>query len=163
MSDAAIFAIGSFGILFDADGRVLLCHRRDADLWNLPGGGVRPGEPPWDGVVREVMEETGLEVAVERLAGVYVKPEAGEIVFAFVCRAVGGALSPTNEADQLEYFPTEHLPPNTSRKQVERIADAIRGYSDVVLKEQRGPSSREPAGQLAGPGRHRLVRQGPDT
>ncbi len=66
---AARFAIGAFGILLDADGRVLLCHRRDVDLWNLPGGGLVPGEAPWDGVVREVAEETGLEVIVERLAG----------------------------------------------------------------------------------------------
>jgi len=149
VSDAATFAIGAFGILFDGDGRVLLCHRRDLDLWNLPGGGVRPGEAPWEGVVREVAEETGLKVGVERLAGIYVKPQAGEIVFSFVCRAVGGALTPTDEADQLEYFPPERLPPNTSRKQAERIADAVVGDVRVVLKEQRGPSSRTRAGQLA--------------
>ena len=153
MSDAATFAMGTFGIILDSDGRVLLCHRRDVDLWNLPGGGVRPGEAPWEGVVREVAEETGLEVAVERLAGVYVKPEAGEIVFSFLCRVVGGALTPTDEADRHEYYPPERLPANTSRKQAERIADAISGYADVVLKEQRGPSSREPAGQLGAEGR----------
>lgn len=145
---AATFAIGAFGILIDAEGRVLLCHRRDIDLWNLPGGGVRPGEAPWDGVVREVAEETGLEVAVERLAGVYVKPEAGEIVFSFVCRAVGGELAPTDEADRIEYFALDRLPPNMSRKQAQRIADALRDEGSVVLQEQRGPSSREPAGQL---------------
>jgi len=149
VSDAASFAIGTFGMLFDSDGRVLLCHRRDIDLWNLPGGGVRPGEAPWDGVVREVAEETGLEVAVEHLAGVYVKPEAGEIVFSFVCRVVGGALTPTGEADRIEYFPPHHLPPNMSRKQAERIADAVGDEDRVVLREQRGPSSRQPAGQLA--------------
>lgn len=161
MSDAASFAIGTFGILLDADGRVLLCHRRDIDLWNLPGGGVRPGEAPWEGVVREVAEETGLEVAVERLAGIYVKAEAGEIVFAFVCRVVSGALTPTDEADRLEYFPPERLPPNMSRKQAERIADAVRDEGRVVLKEQRGPSSREPAGQLAGSHQDRSAKVGP--
>jgi 8-oxo-dGTP pyrophosphatase MutT (NUDIX family) len=50
MSDAATFAMGTFGIILDADGRVLLCHRRDIDLWNLPGGGVRPGEAPRGGI-----------------------------------------------------------------------------------------------------------------
>lgn len=150
MTDAAKFIIGAFGMLFDDDGRVLLCHRRDHDLWNLPGGGLRPGEAPWEGVVREVLEETGLEVAVGRLAGIYVKPEAGEIVFSFVCRPVRGALTPTDEADRLEYFPPDRLPPNTSRKQAERIADALDGdLGVVVLKEQRGPSSRTRAGQLA--------------
>jgi len=35
-----MFTIGAFAIIFDDAGRVLLCHRRDIDVWNLPGGGV---------------------------------------------------------------------------------------------------------------------------
>jgi 8-oxo-dGTP pyrophosphatase MutT (NUDIX family) len=38
-----MFSIGAFAIIFDEDGRVLLCHRRDMDLWNLPGGGMDAG------------------------------------------------------------------------------------------------------------------------
>jgi len=43
-----MFKIGVFAIITDNQGRVLLCHRRDHDLWNLPGGGVETGESPWD-------------------------------------------------------------------------------------------------------------------
>ncbi|MDP9364248.1 MAG: NUDIX domain-containing protein [Chloroflexota bacterium] len=127
--------------MFDEHGRVLLCHRRDVDLWNLPGGGLEPGETPWDGVVREVREETGLEVAVQRLAGVYSKPEVNEVVFSFVCDVVGGALALSDEADRIEYFVPEAIPSNTSRKQIERIRDVIDAKDLVPLKEQRGPSS----------------------
>ena len=148
MTESAKFTIGVFAILFDADGRVLLCHRRDLDLWNLPGGGLEPGETPWDGVAREVEEETGLQVAVDRLAGIYSKPEVDEIVFSFVCRVVGGALAPTDEADRLEYFALDGLPQNTSRKQVERIRDAADQGGSVLLKEQRGPSSLQPGGTV---------------
>lgn len=144
---AAGFAIGVFAIIFDEEGRVLLCHRRDVDLWNLPGGGLEPGEAPWAGVIREVREETGLTVAIERLAGVYVKPEADEIVFSFACTVTGGVPTPTNEADRVEYFPLDGIPPNTSRKQVERVQDAVATRS-VVMKEQRGPSSRLPDGRI---------------
>lgn len=144
---ASGFAIGVFAIIIDEEGRVLLCHRRDGDLWNLPGGGLEPREAPWDGVVREVEEETGLAVAVERLAGVYFKPDVGEIVFSFVCTVAGGAAKATDEADRIEYFPLDRIPPNTSRKQVERVRDAV-ATRDVVLKEQRGPSSRLPDGQV---------------
>jgi len=49
-----MFSIGVFGIIFDVEGRVLLCHRRDYDLWNLPGGGLETGEAPWEGLIREV-------------------------------------------------------------------------------------------------------------
>lgn len=149
MADRAAegFAIGVFAIMLDEEGSVLLCHRRDADLWNLPGGGLEPGEAPWAGVIREVREETGLTVAVERLAGVYHKPEFNEIVFSFVCTVAGGAVTPTDEADAIEYFPLDRIPPNTSRKQVERIRDAV-ATGGIVLKEQRGPSSRLPDGQV---------------
>jgi 8-oxo-dGTP pyrophosphatase MutT (NUDIX family) len=55
-----MFTIGAFAIIFDEGGRVLLCHRRDLDVWNLPGGGVESREMPDEAVVREVKEETGL-------------------------------------------------------------------------------------------------------
>ncbi|MDP8899773.1 MAG: NUDIX domain-containing protein [Actinomycetota bacterium] len=142
------FRIGVFAILFDPQGRVLLCHRRDHDLWNLPGGGLEHGEAPWDGAVREVKEETGLEVTVEWLAGVYSKPEVNEVVFSFVCKVTGGHLTLTDEADRIEYFALDGIPPNTSGKQVERIRDAIEAAGAVALKEQRGPSSRTWAGRI---------------
>jgi len=145
------FTIGVFGILLDEQRRVLLCHRRDFDLWNLPGGGLEANEAPWEGVTREVREETGLDVTVEYLAGVYSKPESDEVVFSFVCRVVGGALRLTDEADQVAYFVIEDIPANTSRKQVERIKDvldALRAGPQIpTLKVQRGPSSRTLAGQ----------------
>lgn len=53
-------------------GKILLTHWRRGHLhgWTLPGGGLDPGEDPRDAVVREVMEETGLEAKVGRLLGV---------------------------------------------------------------------------------------------
>ncbi|MGC9333521.1 MAG: NUDIX hydrolase [Anaerolineae bacterium] len=78
-------------------GRVLLCHRRDIDAWNLPGGGVESGELPTEAVIREVREETGLEAAIERLAGVYGKTDRDELVFSFICRITGERLTVTDE------------------------------------------------------------------
>ena len=78
------FTIGIFGIIFDERKRVLLCHRRNYDLWNLTGGTMKNGESPWDGLKREVKEETGLEVEISKLAGVYSKPDKNEVVFSFI-------------------------------------------------------------------------------
>lgn len=58
----------------DGDGRILLIHKVDNDLWALPGGGHDPGESITDTVVREVREETGLNVEVVRLVGTYTDP-----------------------------------------------------------------------------------------
>src|SRR5215831_12976307 len=86
------FTIGVFATVLDVTGRVLLVHRTDCDWWCQPGGGMESGETPWEGVIREVREETGFEVAVERLAGVYSwAPRKDEVIFSFVCRITGGA------------------------------------------------------------------------
>jgi 8-oxo-dGTP pyrophosphatase MutT (NUDIX family) len=56
------------------DGRILLIHKVDNDLWALPGGGHDAGERIVDTAVREVREETGLEVEIIRLVGTYTDP-----------------------------------------------------------------------------------------
>jgi len=138
-----LFSIGAFAVIFDAHGRVLLCHRRDMDVWNLPGGGVKSRELPTEAVVREVREETGLEVEVERLVGVYGKASKDELVFAFLCRVVGGEMGETDEADACEFFHVDEIPRNTSPKQVERIRDAMQQGQLPVFRQQSGPPTRE--------------------
>lgn len=137
------FTIGIFGIIFDEQERVLLCHRRDYNLWNLPGGGMENRESPWDGLKREVKEETGLEIEISKLAGVYSKPDKNEVVFSFICKPIGGKITFNDEADQIEFFAIDKLPPNTSPKQVERIRDAIENDEKAMFKVQTGKSSIE--------------------
>jgi ADP-ribose pyrophosphatase YjhB (NUDIX family) len=137
------FTVGVFGIILDDQERVLLCHRRDYDLWNLPGGSLESGEAPWDAIVREVKEETGLEVEASRLAGVYSKPDQDEIALSFVCRSLGGELTLNDEADKIEYFAVGSLPRNTVPKQVERIKDALANHAATIFKTQTGKPSIE--------------------
>ena len=137
------FTIGIFGIIFDDKKRVLLCHRRDYDLWNLPGGTLENGESPWDGVKREIKEETGLDAEIEILAGVYSKPDKNEIVFSFICKVIGGKITLNDEADKIEYFEIDKLPPKISQKQVERIKDFIENPDKTIYKVQTGKSSIE--------------------
>lgn len=128
--------LGAFAVIFDDSRRVLLCHRRDRDLWNLPGGRVEPGESPWEAVVREVREEVGLDVRVERLLGVYSVLARDDLVFSFLCSRVGGEICLTPEADDVAWFAREETPPNTSRRQVERIHDAYDKPSELQLRHQ---------------------------
>src|SRR5262249_23478316 len=95
---------GAFGTVTDDMSRVLLVHRRDIDVWETPGGVVEGGEAPWAAVVREVHEETGLTVAVERLVGVYWCPRGRHLVFQFLCRPTAGVASPSDEADAARFF-----------------------------------------------------------
>lgn len=143
-----MFKIGAFAIIFDEHGRVLLCHRRDFDAWNLPGGGVESGELPTEAVIREVKEETGLDINVERLIGVYGKSDKDELVFSFLCQAIGGRLSATSESSECQYFRLIHLPMNTIPKHVERIHDAVEVTSQPVFRRQTAPSIWEHLKQL---------------
>lgn len=130
------FTIGAFAIIENDCQEILLCYRNDLQLWNLPGGGLDDGEAPWEGVVREVAEETGLNVSVERLIGIYSKPETNDLVFLFKCKHESGALTVTEEAQALHYFKSTEIPSNAIAKQVERINDYLAGETQIVLKKQ---------------------------
>jgi len=135
------FKIGVFGIIKDEKNRILLCLRNDYDIWNLPGGGLEKGETPWQGVIREVKEETGLSVEIVRLIGVYSKPNKDEIVFSFECKIIDGELILNEEAKDIKYFSVNQIPENTIQKQVERIKDYFEKKDKTILKIQQTDKS----------------------
>ena len=116
---------------------LLLQRRSDNQLWGLPGGGVEPGESVSAAVVREVREETGLEVTPVRLIGVYSLPENGQIVTypdgnvthyistSFECRIVGGTLACGEESLELSWFDPERLPAELMPMHRIRVFDAL--------------------------------------
>lgn len=128
--------LGAFAIIPDSHSRVLLCHRTDFDAWNLPGGGVAPGEAPWLAVRREVREEVGLDVTVIRLLGVYTVPQQGTVAFSFLCAATGGALRLSDEADDIGWFAPNALPETTLPRHRARIRDAFTAGEAPVLRTQ---------------------------
>jgi len=134
---------GAFGTILNERGEVLLCHRRDLDLWNPPGGRVEAGESPWEAVVREIREETRVEAAVVRLASVSWKPGRNEILFQFVCRIVAGQLGPTDESDSLQYFPLDKLPEQLGTAFRRRLLKWSMHPDETALITDEGPSTRE--------------------
>lgn len=120
-------------VVRDDDGRVLLARRADDGRWAPVGGILDPGEQPADGVVRECLEETGVEVVPELLASTSVTPEVtypnGDVtqylVLTFRCRAVGGEAR-VNDDESLEvgWFPLDALPPMIEAEH-QRLRDAL--------------------------------------
>ncbi len=113
--------VGAFSIILNGENKVLLCKRRDRDLWNLPGGRVESNESPWDAAIREAREEINVGLVIEKLIGVYFKKEQEEIVFQFLARIEQGIPSESEESKEIAYFDMNALPENTSPRQKERI------------------------------------------
>lgn len=135
------FKIGVFALIKNEENCILLCLRNDYNIWNLPGGRLEKGESPWQGVIREVKEETGLDVQVVKLIGVYSKPNKDEVVFSFECKVLGGDITLNNEAKDIKYFNKSEIPENTIQKQVERINDYLENRDNVILKIQQTEKS----------------------
>ena len=97
------------GIVVREDGRVLVIRRDDNGHWEAPGGVLELDETFEDGVRREVLEETGLEVAVERLTGVYKNLTHGIVALVYRCRPAGGEPHATEEAREIRWMTTEEV------------------------------------------------------
>jgi ADP-ribose pyrophosphatase YjhB (NUDIX family) len=137
------FTIGSFAVVFDKEKRVLLSHRNDMDIWNLPGGSLESGELPPEAAIRETLEETGLKIKIKRLVGVYGKPHRNELVFVFTAKVIGGKIKRTTEADETRFFNLKKIPENTIPKHAERIRHAVENHSKPRFSWQESPSARQ--------------------
>lgn len=80
----------------------------------------------WNGLRREVKEETGLNVKIIKISKIYFKSKEKETVFCFVCKIINSKITINDEADKIEYFEFKKLPRNTAKSHVQRIKDALK-------------------------------------
>lgn len=109
----------STAVVTDQHDRIVMVRRRDNDLWALPGGGMDLGESIVQTAVREVKEETGLDVEVTGLVGVYTNPhhvmayDDGEVrqqfSLCFTTQLVGGELAFDTESTDIAWIPADQI------------------------------------------------------
>ncbi|MDP2599824.1 MAG: NUDIX domain-containing protein [Deltaproteobacteria bacterium] len=125
----------------DQENRVLLEKRRDCGLWCFPGGMVEAGEKIEETASREVKEETGLDIRVTGLLGVYsttqhriiTYPDTGTFRLIDVvvsAEIIGGKLQSSPESFEVRFFEGNHLPELLPRA-VQPIMDALEGKRGV--------------------------------
>jgi 8-oxo-dGTP diphosphatase len=98
------------------EGRIVLVRRGKEPYkgkWALPGGFVEKEERAEEACAREANEETGLEVEVGKLVGVFSEPgrdPRGTVAAAYLCRVKGGELKGGDDAEEAKWFSLDGLP-----------------------------------------------------
>ena len=123
-------------LILDDAGRLLLVQERSDGLWTLPGGWCDIGDSPAGAVVREVVEETGLECRAVQLLALFDKlkhPHPPQLPHAhkafFLCEVTGGSLlTETDETQGAAYFPIDALPELSRHRVVESQLRSLHGH-----------------------------------
>jgi ADP-ribose pyrophosphatase YjhB (NUDIX family) len=120
------------------DGKILLTKREDFEVWCLPGGGVNDGESLAEAVIREAKEETGLDVELTGLVGIYSRVgnvSPGHMVL-FAAKPTGGELKcQPGETIAVEWFASDEIPSLLSPGHRRRIADAMKGIRGLAVAQ----------------------------
>jgi len=125
------FIVSAAGIFRNAQGEVLLLRHvfRDRYPWGLPGGFLKAGETPEQGVVRELREETGLDVAVGGVAGVnLISPRHMEVIVL----GTGSVQMPSGlnfEIFEARFFAPDQLPEDMPPGHRRRIRESAQRTS----------------------------------
>lgn len=114
-----IMLVHAGGCILNERSEVLLQRRGDCNMWGLPGGTVELGETPEMAAIREVKEETGLDVEIDELIGIYTDFDVicsngdrfQSVLIAYKLSNVGGELfCDGDETMELKWFKLENTP-----------------------------------------------------
>ena len=109
--------------LLEKDGRVMLVRRAVEPYkgcWDIPGGFLENGEHPEDGVVRELLEETGLTIEPTEILGIfmdiYAYGDGGDhtLNFFYTARIASGEPTPASDVDAIGWFGPHEIPENVA-------------------------------------------------
>ncbi len=121
------FTASAAAVIINENNEVLILDHvlRPYSGWGLPGGFIEPGEQPHEAIVREVMEETGIELREPILFRVRVNNRHIEMMFK--ARASGTPEAKSAEIIEARWFAADDLPPKMSLAQKTIIAKVLKG------------------------------------
>jgi ADP-ribose pyrophosphatase YjhB (NUDIX family) len=113
------------GAVVRDDGRILAIQRHDNGRWEAPGGVLETDETIPAGLVREIREETGLEVEPIALTGVYKNMKMGVVALFFRCQLLGGVETLSEETTAVRWLTRDEVVDFMAETTAIRVLDAI--------------------------------------
>jgi 8-oxo-dGTP diphosphatase len=123
-----LFQVFAAAVIFDQHKNIFLVKSTYQRFhpWGLPGGGLEYGEHPEESVIREVWEETGLNVCIEKLLLVnsWLPDRVG---LYYLCRITDGTFHPSDEVSEFDYFSLDNLPDvrSVDRDMIKRLHQIV--------------------------------------
>lgn len=124
-------------ILDDDASQVLLIQRRDNGRWEPPGGVLELDESIEDGLRREVREETGVEIHIEALGGVYKNMTRGIVALVYRCSAASAPVTESEEAIAVAWHPVASVNNLMPSAYAVRIHDVL-GHGPATTRSHDG-------------------------
>lgn len=123
------FLIGVTGVIFDDKNEVLLFrHTYRSTQWSLPGGYIKAKEHPFEGLEREIQEESGLVVSVDSEHRIRADRESSRLDITLLGTYIGGDFKPSSEVIEYGFFSIDNLP-QISKNQLLLIHKALKERS----------------------------------
>ena len=124
------FLVGITGIIFnDKNETLLFKHIYRAHAWSLPGGYLKSGEHPREGLEREIKEESGLVVSIDKSLKTRTDRDSARLDMCYTGVLIGGDFKPTHEVSEYGFFALEKLP-LLRKNQVFLIDEALKQRYD---------------------------------
>ena len=105
------FLIGVTGIILNDQKEILLFkHTYRSHSWSLPGGYLKAGEHPREGLEREIKEESGLVVSVDENLKIRTDRDTARLDICYTGILIGGNFTATKEVSEYGFFAMDKLP-----------------------------------------------------
>ncbi|MBD8506021.1 NUDIX domain-containing protein [Hoyosella sp. G463] len=141
-----LWLTGVSAVVRNEHGEILLARRADSGEWAVISGILEPGEEAGPAMAREVAEEAGIEVVLERITSVTTSPvitypngdQAQYVDICFIARHAAGTPRPADgENTDIGWFPPDRLPPDLAATSRERIRLALSTGPETWFQEPR--------------------------
>ena len=136
MDELPRHVIAVFVFIRQGDAILLVRQSYGKRYWSLPGGVVEAGESLDQAAIREVKEETGLDIEIRRVVGLYSKLDEEALAITLEGVVVGGMLSPDHEISECGYFDCDHLPEPVREHFRQRLRDYFNDQPSAYIRNQ---------------------------